>query len=225
MKAVIFDLDGTLVDSMGVWLNVDKVFLGKRGIEVPKDLFDSVPNGNSYSGLAQHFKDRFNLPDTIEEIMQEWTDKVYELYDTEIKLKPGAMEVLRFLSSLNIPMAIGTSNSTELAELTLKRNGIHSFFEHIQTGSNVIKGKPHPDIYLEAARRLGVNPEDIVVVEDTIAGVQAGNSAGMTTYGIYDKWAEHEHSMIKEEADMFVPNHFELLRQFQLVFMKNNIEV
>ncbi len=225
MKAVIFDLDGTLIDSMGVWLDVDKDFLGKRGIDVPKDLFDSVPQGNSYSGLAQYFKERFNLPETIEEIMQEWTDRVYELYKTEICLKPGALDVLQFLKENEIPMAIGTSNSDELAALALSKNDISEYFLHVQTGSNDIKGKPHPDIYLNTATKLNISPKDILVVEDTIAGIQAGNNAGMTTIGIYDKWAKHEHEQIKAEANDFIANHFELLEKFQLIFRKNINEV
>ncbi|MBN2830142.1 MAG: HAD family phosphatase [Candidatus Cloacimonetes bacterium] len=218
MTAVIFDLDGTLIDSMGIWEDVDKKFLGSRGIEIPIGLFDSIPQGNSYTGMAAYFKERFNLPESIEEIMQEWTDSVYSHYCCSIALKPGAVEVLEFLKRKNIPLAIGTSNSLELAEAVLKRNQIYSYFSFIQTGCSGIKGKPYPDIYIAASTGLGIDPSEIIVIEDTIAGIRAGNNAEMFTIGIHDKWAEKEHEAMKREADRFFQNHFELLQFFQLLF-------
>jgi len=220
MKAVIFDLDGTLVDSMGIWEDVDKKFLNSRSLDVPEGLFDSIPQGNSFSGMAQYFKERFSLKESIEEIMQEWTNSVYEFYKSKISLKPGALNTLNFLRDNGIPIAIGTSNSQELAEVVLKSNNIIEYFGHIQTGCAEIKGKPFPDIYLNAAKAIEVLPEYSIVVEDTIAGVRAGKNAGMFTIGIYDQWAKREHEAMKTEADLFLTNHFELLEYFQLIFQK-----
>ena len=93
-KAVIFDMDGTLIDSMQLWRNVDKDFLHSRGLKVPPDLFAELPQGNSFIQTAQYFKDRFGLPDSPESIMQEWTKMVSKHYETDIELKPGAIELL-----------------------------------------------------------------------------------------------------------------------------------
>jgi HAD superfamily hydrolase (TIGR01509 family) len=211
MKAVIFDLDGTLVDSMGIWEDVDRKFLGSRGLEVPIGLFDSIPQGNSYSGMASYFKERFSLPESIEEIMQEWTDTVFDFYCCSIPLKEGARDLLDFLRMRNIPMAIGTSNSLELAEAVLKQHDVISHFSYIQTGCSDIKGKPFPDIYLEASKGLQIEPAEIIVIEDTIAGIRAGNNAGMFTIGINDVWAVREHKAMKEEANLFFDKYFQLL--------------
>ena len=96
-KAVIFDLDGTLIDSMGVWFQVDVEYLSNRNIEVEENLFSQVEGGNSFIEIAQFFKKKFNLPDTLEEIMNEWTEMVAHYYENDVKLKPGALELIQYL--------------------------------------------------------------------------------------------------------------------------------
>ena len=113
-KAVIFDLDGTLIDSMGIWIQIDKEYLEIRNIPVPADLFKDVKTGNSFKEICQYFKDKFNLSDSIEEIGTEWTSMVEEHYKTDVKLKSGAKELINYLSMNNVKMAIGTSNTKYL---------------------------------------------------------------------------------------------------------------
>lgn len=211
-KAIIFDLDGTLIDSMQLWREVDAEFLNSRGIEVPSDLFAYLPHGNSFIQTAQYFKDRFSLPDSAESIMQEWTDMVGHHYETVVPLKPGAKELVTRLHSLGVIIGLGTSNSYELAEKSLRFNGIWEFFHCAVTGDLHLKGKPFPDIYLLAAERLGVDPKDCVVIEDTLTGVQAGKAAGMTVFGIYDADSIEDHPKIKEHADAFYEDYYSLTK-------------
>lgn len=122
-KAVIFDLDGTLVDSMWIWKEIDIRFLGKYGMTVPEGLNDAL-EGCSFHETARYFKEHFPLPLSIEEIMETWNRMAAEMYENEISLKEGAGEFIRMLKEENMPLGIATSNSRELAKVCLKSNGI-----------------------------------------------------------------------------------------------------
>ena len=212
-KAVIFDLDGTLIDSMQIWRKVDEEFLGMRGISVPNDLFEHLPQGNSFIQTAQYFKDRFGLNDTVSSIMQEWTDMVTHHYKNDIPLKTGVMALLVYLRENSIPIALGTSNSLFLAEKVLVRNGIWAMFDSIVTGDMDLMGKPYPDIYLRSSENLKIAPEQCVVIEDTLSGVRAGKAAGMTVYAINDPDSFAEKDRIVSEADHYFYNYAELMQK------------
>lgn len=203
IKAAIFDLDGTLIDSMGYWTNVDKEFLTSRNIKQSDNIFTDIEGGNSFLEVARHFKDRFQLSETIPEIIKEWTLLVAKHYKEDITLKPGAREFLDRLKAQGIKLGVGTSNSLELATLALQGNGIFDYFDAIVTGCIDIKGKPFPDIFLEVAAKLNVQPETCFVCEDTLVGIKAAKKAQMHTIAVYDKHSAAEMEAIKTEADYF----------------------
>jgi len=212
-KAVIFDLDGTLIDSMGIWLQVDKEYLEKRNIPVPDDLFKDVPEGNSFNEICLYFKDKFQLPDSIEEIGNEWIEMVAEHYKTNIKLNDGAEELIKYLYDQNVKIAIGTSNTKYLAETVLKANGVLQYFDTIVAGCEEIKGKPFPDIFLKAAEELGIEPKDCLVIEDTIYGVRAAHNGGMDAFAIFDDNDTHDIEKLKSEADFYAEDCWEILEK------------
>ncbi|MGL5675690.1 MAG: HAD family hydrolase, partial [Cellulosilyticaceae bacterium] len=181
-KAVLFDLDGTLIDSMWVWEKIDEVFLGKYNITPPKDM-DSVLEGKSFTETATYFKERFRLDESVEAIKDCWNQLAWEFYTQQVPLKPGVASFLDYLKEKNIKMGIATSNSVELVTAVLEHLGIQGYFETVRTSCEVEKGKPHPYIYLKVAEELGVAPEDCLVFEDVPNGVRAGLNAGM------DVWA------------------------------------
>ncbi|MCK4339755.1 MAG: HAD family phosphatase [Candidatus Cloacimonetes bacterium] len=203
LEAVIFDLDGTLIDSMGVWVEVDKEYLGKRGIPIPDDLFHDMEHGDSFVEVAKYFKQKFNLSDSIEEIMKEWTEMVARHYENDIPLKPGARELLDFLKAKKIKIGVGTSNSKFLAQSVLKANNVLHFFDCLVAGCEDIKGKPFPDIFLRVASELGVKPENCLVIEDVFVGIQAAKNAGMTVFSIEDKHTKPEWEKIKKITDFY----------------------
>jgi HAD superfamily hydrolase (TIGR01509 family) len=214
-KAVIFDLDGTLIDSMGIWFEVDKEFLRKRNIAVPKNLFQEVEGGNSYTEIAQFFKDRFDLPESIEEIMEEWTNMVSSHYENDIRLKPGAAEFLDYLKSRSLKLGLGTSNCLSLTEAVLRNNSALNMFDSIKAGCTDIRGKPFPDIFLSVAEELGVEPEECLVIEDVLVGVQAARMAGMTVYAIEDEYVGEERNTVKQTADFYGKDFKELLQKIK----------
>ncbi|MDD3632818.1 MAG: HAD family phosphatase [Candidatus Syntrophosphaera sp.] len=209
-QAIIFDMDGTLIDSMHIWREVDRKFLHKRGLSVPQDLFHHLPQGNSFIQTAQYFKDRFGLPESTEVIMQEWNDMVSWHYENEVTLKPGAKEVLDKLYQRKVPLGLGTSNSYALAQKVLSSNRIWDYFSAVVTGDMQIQGKPYPDIYLECARLLNVSPVSCLVIEDTLSGIQAAKAANMKVIAIYDEDSLEFHPQIQALADIFVYNYKEL---------------
>ncbi len=211
LKAVIFDLDGTLIDSMSIWKDVDIVYLKRRGIEVTPDLFTDMPEGNSFSELAVYVKSRFNLPDSIETICSEWTQMVMEHYERVIGLRHGVLELLQFLKKKDILMAIGTSNSLELTSAVLTNNNIYDYFQVIISGDTHLRGKPFPDIFIKAASSLGLNSEECLVIEDTLVGVRSAKTAGMRVIAIQEPESDNDWLKIKEAADFAVMDFKEIL--------------
>lgn len=202
-NAVIFDLDGTLVDSMWIWEQIDIDFLKERGHEVPKDLQKAI-EGSSFTETAQYFKDRFDLKEDVETIKAIWIEMSTHFYAERIPLKKGIQELLDLLKSKKIKMGIATSNARDLAEAVLKKNGVADYFEVLVTSCDVNKGKPEPDVFLKAAELMDMKPEECLVFEDTHAGVMAGKAAGMDVIAIYDALSEEYMDEIKAAADHYL---------------------
>jgi len=208
--AVIFDLDGTLVDSMWIWEQIDIDYLKEKGHDLPEDLQKDI-EGCSFTETAQYFKDRFNIEDDIETIKKRWIEMSKDFYADKIVLKKGIQELLDLLKEKNIKMGIATSNSRELAESVLINNKIDDYFEVLVTSCDVKKGKPEPDVFLKAAELMDVSPKVCLVFEDTHAGVLAGKAAGMDVIAIYDALSEEYMEEIKEAADHYLMCYSELV--------------
>jgi HAD superfamily hydrolase (TIGR01509 family) len=200
MKACIFDLDGTLLDSMGVWEKIDHEFFKKRGFAAPADYKDAVA-ALSFPETAAYTIKRFSLTDSVEDLMQEWKDIAEYAYGNTVPLKPGAKEYLSSLRERGAKLAIATSSTPALYEPALLRHGIFGWFDAICTSEEAGRGKSYPDVFLLAAKKLGVQPCDCVVFEDILTAVQTAKNAGFSVYGVYDKSSEADWEQIKQIAD------------------------
>ena len=209
-KAVIFDLDGTLIDSMWMWESIDIEYLGRFGIPYEKDIQQQI-EGMSFSETAVYFKERFHIPDSLEQMKHDWDQLAYEKYQNEVPLKKGALAFLNYLKEHGIKMGIATSNSKTLVKVVLEKHQIASYFDSIHTACEVEKGKPAPDIYLLVAKELGVEPKECLVFEDVPQGIMAGKNAGMTTCAVEDPFSAEQRELKKEYADYYIDNYFELL--------------
>ncbi|MEG0012697.1 MAG: HAD family phosphatase [Cellulosilyticaceae bacterium] len=208
--AVIFDLDGTLVDSMWVWAQLDIDYLAKFGIVAPEDI-DKELEGKSFTESAGYFKERFELPHTIEEIKASWNEMAWDFYMNEVRLKEGVYEFLTFLYDKGIKLGIATSNSVELVETVLKQLEIRHYFESVRTSCQVEKGKPYPYIYLKVADDLNVKPHRCLVFEDIPNGILAGKAAGMEVWGVNDRQDEETRKRVIDLSDRFIDNYFEAI--------------
>lgn len=212
-EAVLFDLDGTLVDSMWLWQAIDIEYLAGFGLEVPDDLGSAI-DGMGFSETAAYFKERFNIPDSVEKIKETWNNMAYEFYCTRVPLKSGAKDFLKYLKSKGIKTAIGTSNSIELVNNVLDALEISHYFDTVVTACMVNAGKPKPDIYLKAADNLGVAPSKCIVFEDIIQGITAGKNAGMTTVAVADNYSRDSAALKAELADYYIDSFDEFMKLY-----------
>lgn len=211
VKAVLFDFDGTLADSMWMWDDIDIEYLGSRGIALPDTLQKEI-EGMSFSETAIYFKETFHLDDSLEEIKADWNRMAMDKYINEVPLKTGVLEFLQLLKSDGIRMGIATSNSRELVDAALESLAIQDFFQTVTIGCEVAAGKPSPDIYLKVAERLQVRPEECLVFEDVPAGILAGKRAGMPVIAVQDNFSDSMTEEKKELADMYINDYNEMIR-------------
>jgi len=210
IKAVIFDLDGTLVDSMWMWKAIDIEFLGDYGYECPDDLQKAI-EGMSFSETAVYFKNRFELPLTLEEIKAVWTRMSIDKYRYEVPLKPGAEEFLKHITEKGIRCGIATSNGREMVDAVLESLKIAPYFQSVTTACEVKAGKPEPDIYLKVAKDLGADPDACLVFEDVPAGILAGKRAGMKVCAVEDAFSVPMREEKQAMADYYINDYFDIL--------------
>jgi HAD superfamily hydrolase (TIGR01509 family) len=210
IKAIIFDVDGTLVDSMWIWKQVDIDFLKRRKTELPIDLQKDI-EGLSYTSTAEYFKERFKLPETVEEIKEEWRVMADDFYNNIIPLKAGVKELLQIIREHNLKIGIATSNSRELVETMIKKHEIGKYFDSIRTSCEVPRSKPFPDVYLQAAKDLDVMPENCLVFEDTVAGATAAKAAGMRVVVIYDELSAESRSHLEQLSELYIMDFHEFI--------------
>ena len=210
IKGAIFDLDGTLVDSMWVWSKIDIDYLESKGHALPENLNSEICH-LSFTQTANYFKERFSLSDSIDTILKDWNNMAYNHYSENVKLKDGVKEFLDKLKQNNIKIALATSNSVPLLEACLKYNGIYDYFDSITTTDEVSNGKNCPDVYLLAAKKLNVNPKNCIVFEDILPAIKGAKAADMTVIAVSDKHSLNDLDEIINHSDKYINSYFELI--------------
>jgi HAD superfamily hydrolase (TIGR01509 family) len=200
-KGAIFDLDGTLLDSMGVWDQIDTDFLNRRGFAVPADYAGKVA-AMQITQIAEYTIARFGLHESPQALMDEWNIMAQSAYSSVVKAKPCAAQYLRALKESGAKLAVATSLNAQLREPAMAHVGIAQYFDVVcSTDEAGSAGKDSPDVYLLAARKLGVEPADCTVFEDLLAGVRSAKSAGMKAWAMHDDSSNVDWDAICEEAD------------------------
>lgn len=188
IKALIFDMDGTLTDSMWMWRKIDIEFLREIGSEYTEGLQQEI-EGKSFTETAIYFKDRFRIDWPLNTIMERWNEMAYDKYRNEVTEKKGALDFIKEAKKKGYKLAIASSNSLELIRAAGENLGFNDIFDCVVNCCEVKKGKPAPDVYLEAAVRLGIEPSACMVFEDIAPGIMAGKNAGMKVCAIEDEYS------------------------------------
>ena len=208
--AVIFDLDGTIADSMWVWADIDHTFFKQRNMTMPPTLNKEI-EGMSFTETAEYFIRTFRLSETVDELKDIWNRIALDKYAYETPLKPGADDFLKYLKEHHIKTGIATSNSRLLLDVFLKERHLEPYIDAVTTSCDVNKGKPEPDVYLKTAEKLQVKPEHCLVFEDIPMGILAGKRAGMQVCAMEDTYSLHLTAAKKALADYYITDFRQVL--------------
>ena len=185
VEAVLFDMDGLLIDSEAVYIEAYRDAAGEIGVEIPMTLCHAMvglPRRECEVMIQEHYGPDFSV-DAFQECFRRHADR---RFDVRVPVKPGAPELLAFLAKRGLPLAVASSARSTTIERNLGRAGLLSHFKAIAGRDHVERAKPHPDIYLEAARRLGAAPERCVAFEDSNIGLAAAHAAGTMAFMVPD---------------------------------------
>ena len=209
-NAVIFDMDGTLIDSTSLWHEIDKNFFAKRNMELPSDYAQHIV----HLGLKQaavYTKETYHLEESIEDIMKEWHDMSIDMYKYHVPLKDGALELLELFKDNGIKMAIATANDEPLYRPCIERLGIGDYFDEIADVNTAKEGKQSVKIYLDLAKKLGAEPQNTLVLEDMPTCVKTAFKSGFITVAVYDNASKAYDKEKKDNSTLFINDFHELL--------------
>ena len=202
-KYAIFDMDGTLIDSMIFWKNLAAEYLNSKGVtQVPEDLPERIKPMTMSESTAL-FRQEFGLTGDPEAEMNAMMD---DHYRNDILLKPGVREYLQMLQSKGVRMCVASATAEHLMEACLTRLGVRDHFEFLLSCETVGAGKRSPLVYHESAGRLGADPSEIAVYEDALYAVQTAKKAGYYVVGVYDESASKNWKTIENLADEIIRN-------------------
>lgn len=202
IKGIIFDFDGTLFDSMWVWLDIPEKYLNSIGKEAKPDLLE-VLHRMCLREAAEYLKKQYEIEQTVDEIISGINEIVKDYYYYQVKPKAGLEEFLKALKDKGIKMCIATASEYDHVKTALNRCGISEYFEDILTCEIVGFGKDKPDIYIQSAKLLKTEASQTLVVEDALHGALTAKNAGFKIAGIYDK-SEPQYLMLKQKADIWL---------------------
>lgn len=227
-KFIFFDMDGTLIDSVGVWNQIDQKLIENQTNKIVDEIiiqndrdtqlqkFSSETN--PYLCYCQYLKEKYNFQLSPEEIIKLRYEIAQDFLQNVIDYKPQADLVIKKLKEKNFTLAITTTTKRTNMEIyrTLNKNiiskaSLDEYFDLIYTREDVAKIKPNPEVYLKAIQAFNAKPEQCIVFEDSLVGIKAAKNAGLKTVAIYDKYSNNDIEEIKQQADFFINNYAELL--------------
>lgn len=209
LQSAIFDMDGTLLDSMGMWRTLGSVLAKNHGAEAPVDLDRQVASLGLWEGTA-YCKEVCGLPGTVDELVSEVWDQIEDFYQNHVEPKPGVVKFLSLLKMEGVWMYVATATDRPLVEAALRHAGIDGYFRGIITSREAGQTKREgPEIYERAMRRLRSNKKDTVVFEDALHAVQTAKAAGFRVAAVYDP-SEPDQEELRRLADYYITSYEEM---------------
>ena len=200
MGNIIFDMDGTLLDSMGMWENLGSIYLTKKGIVPPADLKEVIEN-KTLEEAAEYFIADLGIEGTVKEVVQEILSLIRDKYYNELQLKPGVKKYVLSEYEKGSNMCILTTSDRELAIAAMERTGIGLCFKEIFTAETLGLSKRGPEIFLKTCELMGFEPSNTVVYVYALYAVMAAMAAGCHVVAVYDNINRNDWDEIKKLAD------------------------
>lgn len=217
LQSAIFDMDGTLLDSMQMWKSLGFHLLERHGVQPRPDLAEKLKPTGLRDGVA-YCKEAYDLPGTVDQLIDECRERVENFYRSEVQAKPGVEKFLSLLKMEGVWMYIATATDRPLVEIALRHAGIEGFFRGIVTSREAGQHKKDgPEVYERALRRLQSNKKDTVVFEDAVHAVRTAKAAGFRVAAVYDAAAEDDQEEIQSLADYYY-------RSFEELFESRGLE-
>ncbi|MBR1969527.1 MAG: bifunctional hydroxymethylpyrimidine kinase/phosphomethylpyrimidine kinase [Clostridia bacterium] len=202
IKGAIFDLDGTILDSMFIWDTIPEDYLRSLGKE-PKENLAEVFKAFTLEQAAEHYRKNYGIKLSIHEIIEDINDMVAEIYKTKVVLKPGVSDFLKRLQNMGVKMCVATVTDRSIAEDVLKRLGVRDCFSEIFTCAEVGFSKENSEIYRQALKHLGTKKTETIVFEDVLHALKTAKDDGFMVAAVYDLH-ETKQKEIKEISDYYI---------------------
>lgn len=203
IRAILFDMDGTLIDSEPNYRIADQQFLEDFGIELPEEVWDSFVGIGSEKMIA-YVKEHYGLQGDTEELLKLKDRYFHEIAAERTEVFPATVRLLQKLKERGFPCAIATGSSKRTLKFSLEATGLVGHFEATVSSEEVAHGKPEPHVFLEAARRLGAQPEECLVLEDSRSGIEAALAAKMRVVAL-PSVSSLEDDPLLEQVDLLIP--------------------
>ncbi len=215
IKGAIFDVDGTLLDTMPMWDGIGDLYLENRGNVPEPDLSDVLFKMTMSEG-ASYMREKYHLEESVQEVIDGTMDLSREFYEEKAPLKAGVREVLEELAEHGVAMIVASASDAGCIEKALERLDILKYFKRVISCEEVGVGKESPLVFYKAVEELGTKIEETYVFEDALHAIETAKAAGFKTVGIYDNSSKKQWGKIKKEADIFV----ETLEDFSVKMTK-----
>lgn len=206
----VFDLDGTLLDSNGIWRAVDEAFVARHGLKLTEEYNEFVSHA-IFPAAARFTKEYYHLPETEEEIMDAWRSLAKNAYAQELPLKPNVRAYLEQCAGRHEKMVLYTSSEPSLCRAALERHGIADYFEELFFAQELGLEKKHPASFLALSKQMGEQPEDCILFDDSPVACASAKKAGWQVMGMYDSYFDRYIEKMKEICDCFLAGFRELL--------------